>query len=87
MHTDYLEITKLITTLAVEVLNYFKPSGSYKREMTIPACAICFNALDNPVIILRCKHEFHSKCIKKLIEENCENQKCPICKISINERN
>lgn len=49
-------------------------------------CAICLNELTKNIIITKCKHKYHSDCIKEM-RNYCKHKNkdflCPICRESI----
>ena len=49
-------------------------------------CAICLNELTKNIIIINCKHKYHSYCIKEM-NDYCKHKNkellCPICRESI----
>ena len=52
-------------------------------------CPICFEQLnqDSDYLRLKCKHEFHFKCIFNLMTTNSDyNSKCPMCRDSFIEK-
>jgi len=41
-------------------------------------CSICLEPLKNNIIITKCNHIFHNKCIELMI--NNRHNKCPLCR-------
>jgi len=41
-------------------------------------CSICLEPLKNNIIITKCNHVFHKKCIIRII--NNHHNKCPLCR-------
>lgn len=83
MSPEYLEITSVISKLIIELVHYFKPRETIKREFVTPMCSICLEPLCQPTIILNCRHEFHVACIKGKIDEG--DNECHLCKKYIYE--
>lgn len=42
-----------------------------------PTCSICYEKIDEQMIILKCKHEYHVDCILKWFEQQ---KRCPYCR-------
>jgi hypothetical protein len=62
----------------------------FKQSSNNTHCSICYESLESKFFLrlLKCKHEFHKKCIDKWLytqfQENKDEYTCPLCRIHIN---
>ena len=54
------------------------------KEKEKECCSICFQEYkeDEKIATLKCKHTFHSACVKPWLEKR-ENNSCPLCRSSV----
>ena len=55
---------------------------SEEKEIEIDKCAICLDEinLENSVVTLLCKHQYHLNCLFKMLNSSQQFNKCPLCR-------
>ncbi|XP_006823817.1 uncharacterized protein LOC102804032 [Saccoglossus kowalevskii] len=69
---------KLVSQLQREFaeIDHFKRASAYQLSQINDVCAICWLPLETTVVITRCGHFFHGRCLEKWI---VIKETCPLC--------
>lgn len=76
---QYVVDWEVLCTIHLEIFRSFKGTGSNE---TLPECCICLESFceGDSLILLRCEHRFHIKCLEPWIR-TCND--CPYCRTNI----
>jgi len=68
-----------MTVMSISCNTYASAESSYaSAESSKPdECSICLYTLERPFKV-SCSHEFHSRCLSRLVSQNLYN--CPLCR-------
>lgn|GEM_PF-5341107 len=75
----YEELAAKICTSLLLILLAEKIKLRYESEKELN-CTICFEKMKNDCLVLKCKHEFHEKCLWNWVYVK---QECPYCRCEI----
>ena len=74
------DVKMVLTDQELSELDCKKMSEVEREDESDYKCTVCLESVkeDESVIVLKCKHIFHEKCIKTWLTK-CSN-KCPVCR-------